>query len=381
MTGLNRVAQIVAIYSTRRTRFLPPLQYLLPVYLPLSRGNGATPTSAAICLFILWQGAEVFLLVFAGLLLAVFLRSLSDTLSNHTPLSENWALVFVLLAIIIAVTLGVWFLAPSVQTQFEDLSNQLPAVYETAKNQLAQFPLGKKIVKQMPTAQEFVLGRKSGNIFGRVTGMFSTAIEVAVNTLIVFMTAIYFAFNPNHYKEGLLKIVPKKYEKRTRETLAAVHYALRKFLLGISGSMTINGTLTFLGLWFLGVPFAIPLGIIAGLLSFVPNIGPLIAGFPAVVIALAQSPTQAVYVMILYLAVQNLDGFVITPLIQQRAVSIPPVLIITAQLLLAVIFGFLGLLLAVPLVAAVFVIVKMLYVEDFLNRNVEVKGEEKMEGY
>lgn len=335
----------------------------------------------AAILFILWQGAEVFLLVFAGLLLAVFLRSLSDTLSNHTPLAENWALIFVLLAIIIAVTLGVWFLAPSVQKQFEDLTNELPAVYEMAQNQLSQFPLGKKIVEQMPTAQEFVLGRKSGNIFGRVTGMFSTALDVAVNILIVLMTAIYFAFNPNHYKKGLLKIVPKKYEKRVRETLAAVHYALRKFLLGISGSMAINGTLTFLGLWFLGVPFAIPLGIIAGLLSFIPNIGPLIAGFPAVVIALAQSPTQAVYVMILYLAVQNLDGFIITPLIQQHAVSIPPVLIITAQLLLAVIFGFLGLLLAVPLTAAVFVIVKMLYVEDFLNRNVEVKGEDKMEEY
>ena len=335
----------------------------------------------AAILLILWHGAEVFLLVFAGLLLAVFLRSLSDSLSNRTPLSENWSLIFVLLAIVIVVTLGVWFLAPSVQTQFEDLSDQLPAVYEMAKDQLAQFPLGEKIVEQMPTAQEFVLGRKSGSIFGRVTGMFSTILDAFANILIVLMTAIYFAFNPNHYKKGLLKLIPKKHEKRTRETLAAVHYALRKFLLGISGSMTINGTLTFLGLYFLGIPFAIPLGIIAGLLSFVPNIGPLIAGFPAVIMALAQSPTQAVYVMILYLAVQNLDGFVITPLIQQHAVSIPPVLIITAQLLLAVIFGFLGLLLAVPLVAAVFVIVKMLYVEDFLNRNVEIKGEEKMEEY
>ncbi|MGI8670701.1 MAG: AI-2E family transporter, partial [Aridibacter sp.] len=143
----------------------------------------------------------------------------------------------------------------------------------------------------------------------------------------------------------------------------------------ISGSMTINGILTFLGLWFLGIPFAIPLGIIAGLMSFIPNIGPLIAGFPAVIIALSLSPTQALYVSILYLAVQNLDGFLITPLIQKRAVSIPPVLIIAAQLLLAVIFGFLGLLLAVPLVAIVFVMVKMIYVEDILDRQVEIKGD------
>jgi len=125
----------------------------------------------------------------------------------------------------------------------------------------------------------------------------------------------------------------------------------------------------------LGIPFAIPLGIITALLNFIPNIGPIIAGVPAVLIALSQSPTQAIYVFILYLAAQNLDGFVITPLIQQRAVFIPPVLLIASQLLFAVVFGFLGLLLAVPLVAVVFVAVKMIYVEDILGRRVEVKGE------
>ena len=139
--------------------------------------------------------------------------------------------------------------------------------------------------------------------------------------------------------------------------------------------MSINGMLTFLGLWLLDIPFAIPLGIIAGLMSFVPNIGPLVAGVPAVTIALAQSPAQALYILILYVAVQNLDGFIVSPFIQKRAVSIPPVLIITSQLLLAVLFGFLGILLAVPLVAVVSVLVKMIYVEVILGRKVDVKGE------
>ncbi len=93
------------------------------------------------------------------------------------------------------------------------------------------------------------------------------------------------------------------------------------------------------------------------------------------IIALAQSPTQVLYVLGIHLAVQNLDGFIISPLIQKRAVSIPPVLIIAAQLMLAVIFGFLGLLLAVPLVAILFVMVKMIYVEDILDRQVEIKGD------
>lgn len=331
----------------------------------------------ALILAVLWQGVEVLLLIFAGFLLAIFLRSLSETLSEYTPLPHSWALMIVLLSIIGLTALGVWLLAPSVEKQFTDLTNQLPAVYQQAQNQLSQYQLGRRLVEKMPPPSQFVLGRQSANIFGRITGMFSTVFDIVVNILIILMTAIYFAFDHNSYKEGIIKLVPKKREKRAREILAVIHSTLKSFLLGISGSMTLNGILTFLGLWYLGIPFAIPLGIIAGLLSFIPNIGPLIAAAPAILIALAQSPWQALYVLILYLAVQNLDGFLITPLVQKRAVEIPPVLIIASQLLLAVIFGFLGLLLAVPLAAAVFVMVKMIYVEDILDRKVNIKGEEK----
>ena len=102
-------------------------------------------------------------------------------------------------------------------------------------------------------------------------------------------------------------------------------------------------------------------------------------GAGAVLIALTQSPTLALYTAIMYLAIQTLEGFVLTPLVQQRAISLPPVAVISAQLLLGVLFGFLGLLLAVPIVAVVFVLVKMLYVEDILGNEVEVKGENDVE--
>jgi predicted PurR-regulated permease PerM len=327
---------------------------------------------------VLWQGAEVFLLVFAGLLLAIFLRSLSEFLSERTPLSSGWALTVVLLGLVALVVSGFWFLSDSAERQFADLSQNLPAAFEKLRASIAQYPIGRRIVEQIPSVQQIVLGGgERANVFGRVTGYFSAALDWAVNVLIVVMTAVYFAFNPRLYREGIIKLVPQQREKRAREIVSTVEYTLRRFLLGISGSMLINGTLTFLGLWFLGVPFAIPLGILAGLLTFIPNIGPFIAGVPAVLIAFSNSTAQALYVLILYLVVQNLDGFVISPLIQQRAVSLPPVLVIAAQLLLAVLFGFLGLLVAVPLVAAAFVLVKMIYVEDVLGRRVEVKGEKE----
>lgn len=313
----------------------------------------------ALVAIVLWQGAEVFLLVFAGLLLAIFLRSLSEFLAARTPLSSGWALTVVLLGIVALIVSGFWFLSDSVERQFADLSDNLPVAFERLRGQIAQYPIGRRIVEQMPSAQAFILGGggERANIFGRVTGYFSTALDGAVNVLIVLMTAVYFAFNPKLYREGIVNLVPQTQEKRAREIISTVEYTLRRFLIGISGSMAINGTLTFLGLWFLEVPFAIPLAILAGLLTFIPNIGPFIAAAPAVLIAFSNSPAQALYVLVLYLVVQNLDGFVISPIIQQRAVSIPPVLVIASQLLLAVLFGFLGLLIAVPLFAAVFVLV------------------------
>lgn len=332
----------------------------------------------ALILAVLWQGAEVILLIFTGFLLAIFLRTLSSILSRRTLLKGNLALIVVLISIIGLIALGVWLIAPSMQDQFDDLSNQLPRSFEEARQAISQYPLGRRIIAQIPSPQQIV-SNQSQSIFGRVTGIFSMAFDIVVNILIVLMTAIYFAFNPKSYYAGIIKLVPKTREKRARIILETIEYTLQRFLLGTFIAVTINGTITFLGLWFLGIPFAIPLAIIIAVFNLIPNLGPLAASIPAILIAFSISPTTALYVALLYLAVQNIDGFVTTPLVQQRAVAIPPVLIIAGQLLLAVIFGFLGLLLAVPIVAVVFVLVKMIYVEDILDRQVEIKGEDKVQ--
>lgn len=339
---------------------------------------GAVITAIIVIALILWAGAEIFLLVFAGLLLAIFIRGLSDFLCRHTPLSERWAVAAVLFSTIALVAAGVWLLAPSVEKQFDELTRELPVVYESLRQKISQYPIGRRIIELLPSPQQFILGRKQANIFGRVTGLFSTALDVITNLLIIIITSIYFAFNPSIYKEGIIKLIPQSREQRAREIVGTIEITLSRFLKGMSISMITNGTLTFIGLWFLDIPFAIPLAILAGLFAFIPNIGPFIAGTPAVLIALSQGPWQGVYVFFLYLAIQNLDGFIITPLVQQRAVDLPPVLVIASQILLAVIFGFLGLLVAVPLFAVFFVLVKMLYVEDTLNRYVKVRGEEQV---
>ena len=135
--------------------------------------------------------------------------------------------------------------------------------------------------------------------------------------------------------------------------------------------MATLGVLVTSGLWLLGVPLAPVLGLLAAMLTFVPYLGPIISAVPGLLIAWSVSPTLLLYAFLLYLVVQNLEGSVITPLVQQTAVRVPPVLIITAQMLAGIVSGVLGIVLATPLLAAGMVVMKRLYVEDVLGDSFE----------
>lgn len=131
--------------------------------------------------------------------------------------------------------------------------------------------------------------------------------------------------------------------------------------------MIVIGVLTAIGLWLLGVPMAVTLALIAALLTFIPNIGPILAVVPAALLALLQSPMQVVYVCLLYFGIQTFESYLLTPLVQRRTVSLPPALTIFAQVLAAVLLGGLALSLATPMAAALVVLVRMLYLEDVLG--------------
>ena len=330
--------------------------------------------AVGLLLALLWQSTEVILLIFAGLLLAIFLRAIAERISQHTPLSENWALTVVLVAIVGTIALLIWLMMPSLENQYSEISRQLPQTVENLRQRLGQYAGGRWILEQMPT-QPSEFGGQTSNVFGRITGFFSSFLGIVVNVAIVLAAGVFFAFNPKLYYEGAVKLFPPSRQQRVREVLDTLGFNLRRWLVGRITVMTLNGILTALGLWMLGVPLALPLGLLTALFNFIPNIGPFLAAVPAILIAFTESPTLALYTTILFLVIQNLEGFVLTPLVQQKAVALPPVLIIAAQLLLGIIFGFLGVLLAVPIVAVAFVLVKMLYIEDILGNDVDVIGE------
>jgi predicted PurR-regulated permease PerM len=198
-------------------------------------------------------------------------------------------------------------------------------------------------------------------------GVFSTTLGFLVDVVVVLFVGFYLAVQPDLYKNGFLRLVPHAGRIRTSEVLDEIALTLRWWLLGRTCAMVAIAVTTALGLWLLSVPLALILGILAGVLNFVPNIGPLISAVPALLLSLTQSPVLAAYVAALYVGIQFVESYLVTPLVQQHTVSMPPALTITAQVFMGVLFGGLGLLLATPLTAALLVAVHRLYVEDVLE--------------
>lgn len=327
--------------------------------------------------YFLWELARVFLLIFAGVLLAVFVGGLATKLAERTPLPRGAALA-VVGGGIVAFFVGIGFLAgPRIAAQSGELAERLPQAVERIRQQLiSQYGWAEPFLKGVPDPQQVIAGAGSGGLAGGVVGAVSTASSVLTDALVVVVLGIYMALAPRLYTNGAVRLVPRgRQRKRTGEVLSAIGHALRWWLVGRGASMAVVGLLTGAGLFIAGVPLAFTLGLIAALFSFVPYIGPIASAVPALLVALTASPTKALYVLVVYAGVQFCESYLITPLIQERVVSIPPALLISAQVVAGVLAGVLGILLASPMAVVLVVAVQMLYVEDALGDRLDVLGE------
>lgn len=324
-------------------------------------------TLIVLLLLLFWYAIDVFLLIFAGILLAIFLCALSDWLSQHAPLSRGWSLAIVVIVLVSVIGLFGWLLAPSLAEQIDELSQTLPRSIQKLRQSVEQYGWGRRILDRTPSFEDLMPDKS--DVLAKATGVFSTTFGLIVNVVVILFVGLYLAVNPKLYKEGFVHLFPLRKRQRISEVLDAVGSTLRWWLLGKVIAMILIGSLTTAGLWLLDVPLALTFGVLSALFTFIPNIGPPLAILPAILLALTVSPTRALYVLLLYLVIQTVESYLLTPLLQQRVVSLPPALTISAQILMAVLLGGLGLALATPLTAVSLVLVKMLYVEDVLNAN------------
>ena len=322
---------------------------------------------------LLLNHAGYVLLVFGGILLAIVLEASARQLSERLPLPRGAALT-VTVGVLLAF-LGVmgWLVGPPVVDQTVELTRRVPAVVSELRADLRESEVGRTLLDFVGTPQRVLPA--GSDILSRITGIFSTALSSVTNILVILFIGIYLAADPGPYVSGLVRLFPSGRREDVRRTLGELGHALTWWTVGRISSMAVVGVLTALGLGIIGAPLPLALGFIAGLLSFVPFLGPVVAAIPAVLIGLARSPTMALWVLLVYVGVQLLESYVVTPMIQRRAVHLPPALLIGGQVLMGVLAGVIGIFFATPVIVAITVVIQSLYLRAVLGEDVRVLGE------
>ncbi|GGC38298.1 AI-2E family transporter [Siccirubricoccus deserti] len=332
----------------------------------VTRAHASVLILLGILLALLWLAPEVPLLGFAAVLLAVALRAGADPLARRTGL-PGWAAVLIIAALVaLAIGLAGWAAAGPLAEQARQLSAELPRSLEALRNRMAGTGWGDWLLRQAEPGQ-LLSGGGGADAAAAAAQAASSTLGGLGNLVLVVLLALYLAAQPEPYLRGLRQLFHPDLEPPVADTLTEAGTALRGWLLGQAVGMAVAGLLTWLGLMALGVPLAGLLATIIGLLNFIPIIGPLIGAVPAVLLALAQSPPLALWVIALVVAVQTIEGNFLTPMVQSRTADIPPALLLLVQVLTGALFGLLGVALAAPLTALGLVLVRRGYVQEWLG--------------
>lgn len=324
----------------------------------------ATGIIAALFVLSIVFAGNFVLLVFAAVLLAVLLRALAEPLAEQIGTSPRWAVAIVVALLTLSLSIIGWTIAPAIGEQVSELRSALPASLQRLQQELKRFLWLEVLLDSAPRSDSI---SAPPEIAKKAVAAASGTLTLLAHFAFVLVVALYLAADPRPYVEGTVRLFPPAHRERAREVLHAIGDTLRWWLIGKALSMVIVGVAVFIGLAALGVPLAAALALIAALLDFIPNVGPLLALIPAALFALLQGPAQVLYVVVLYGAIQTVEAYLLTPLIERRMVALPPALTLTAMLIATLLFGWLGLLLAAPATAALMVLVQMVYLEDTLG--------------
>jgi len=307
----------------------------------------------------LWMLRSVLLLGFAAILVAVGFRSASDWIARRTGLTPGKSLAISVVGIVGTAIFLLYHFGGQFSAQMQDLAAQLPEGWSSFKDRVGQPDLDQRVISQMRamTGDGTSVLNVAWGVVGGVTGALA-------GLLIAIVAGVYLAAQPGRYIGGFVRLFPAAGQIRLRPALTTLGVALRLWLVGQLFAMALVGILAGLGLWLIGIPSALALGLIAGLLEFVPVVGPIASAVPAVLLAMLVGWEESLMVAGLYLAIQQMEGYVITPLVQQRAVDLPPAFMLFSLIALGTVFGIPGVLLAAPLTVVLYVGLKTLYLRE-----------------
>jgi predicted PurR-regulated permease PerM len=305
----------------------------------------------------------VLILIFLGLLLAVVLRTLAGLIAHRTPLNTRGSLVVVVLLFLILVGVGGWFFIPEVASQAEQFIDRISWAMTQVERLLSRYEWGQQLIRGL-VEQNNLSGTA---VLNRLTSTFTLTLEGLANSLFILFIAFFVAIDPDLYRTGMINLIPPQGRNRAREVIHGLVHGLRLWLLGQFIQMVIVGTVITIGLALMNIPLSWALGLLAGLFEFIPVLGPILSAVPGILVAFTVEPIQAVYVALFYLVVQQIEGNVLTPIVQQKVVSIPPAITLTAILVMSVLFGPLGAFVATAVAIVIIILVRMIYLEDILK--------------
>lgn len=312
-----------------------------------------------------WLARDILFIGFLGILFAAFLSIFIEWLEPYMP---RWtATVLVFFTFLLVVGLFFWISWPALQTQIGTLRREVPGVVDNVADwveaQMAAIAGERRAGDPLRQQLNERLSTEAVNVVAGALPLLNTLLGAITGSVLVLFTGIFLAMNPRMYLEGFLTLVPRRSRDELRTALEDAGGKLRRWIGAMTLLMIFIFALTTPALWLLGVPAFLALGILAGLLNFVPFVGPILSAIPAMALALTVSPLTALWVALLYVAIQQVESNALVPVLMNKAVDLPPALMLLFQMIMAVLFGFIGLVVAVPMLAVAKVLVQRIYVE------------------
>lgn len=329
----------------------------------MTRSQVSLTVAGIATLVLLIVAPTVLFLLVASVLLALFLRGGGTFLSRHLPVGDKAGVGLFILALLVTMAALSLAFAPAISDQIDELATELPKAFQSLRQRIESIGwLNRALEAVIPS--ELPEGTAASTVS---TGLASGLAAIGGFVVLGFV-GLYAALDPQLYRNGLVSLLAPEIRPRAERVLDELAETLRGWILARLFSMTVVGVLTTLGLWAAGIPLAPALGFISALLGFIPNLGPVLAAVPAMMLAAVQGGQSVAIVAGIYIAVQTIETYGLTPIVEQKQVSLPPALVLGAQLLMGSLYGVFGLAIASPLAAITLVLLREVYVGDYLER-------------
>lgn len=288
------------------------------------------------------------MLILGGVIFAVTLDGGSRLIGRYVPILPRWLRLLLIMVVSMAFIFATFILA-GVQ-----IAQQAALLRDTIEVQADRFLQWLSMQGMMPQTEDFksIMSQIFGSL-GKVTGFIGSAFGSATNIFLIAVIGLFLAMEPRVYERGLQWMLPSDQRAAAKITIDRMGHTMRRLMAGRLLGMAFEGVLTWAALSICGVPMAMILGILTGLLAFIPNIGAFISGLLMVAVGFSAGVNTGLLAILVYFVVQTFDGYVLLPMVAKKTVDMPPAITIATQILFSSLFGLLGLALADPLVAMI----------------------------